>query len=103
MRLSYLFSRYPIVSQTFVDTEMLALERAGVELEIFSIYPPPTSFRHGHARRLKAPIHYAPPQGILKLREQAAKAEGRWPAELVAARQPAQNQGLSKLGAARSA
>src|SRR5688572_44675 len=64
---------------------MIALERAGVELEIFSIYPPPTSFRHGHARRLKAPIHYAPPQSILKLREQAAKAEGRWPAELVAA------------------
>jgi glycosyltransferase involved in cell wall biosynthesis len=64
---------------------MLALERAGVELEIFSIYPPPTSFRHGHARRLKAPIHYAPPQTILKLREQAAKAEGRWPAELIEA------------------
>jgi glycosyltransferase involved in cell wall biosynthesis len=85
VRLAYLFSRYPIVSQTFVDTEMLALERAGVELEIFSIYPPPTSFRHGHARRLKAPIHYAPPQSILKLKEQAAKAAGRWPAELVAA------------------
>lgn len=84
MRLAYLFSRYPIVSQTFVDTEMLALERAGVELEIFSIYPPPTSFRHGHARRLKAPIHYAPPQSILKLREQQAKQEGRWPTALVA-------------------
>jgi len=37
VRLAYLFSRYPIVSQTFVDTEMIALERAGVELEIFSI------------------------------------------------------------------
>lgn len=85
MRLAYLFSRYPIVSQTFVDTEMLALERAGVELEIFSIYPPPTSFRHGHAKRIKAPIHYAPPQSILKLREQAAKAEKRWPSALVAA------------------
>ena len=84
MRLAYLFSRYPIVSQTFVDTEMLALERAGVELELFSIYPPPTSFRHGHARRLKAPIHYAPPQSILKLGEQEAKAKGRWPKELVA-------------------
>jgi alginate O-acetyltransferase complex protein AlgJ len=30
VRLAYLFSRYPIVSQTFVDTEMLALEQAGV-------------------------------------------------------------------------
>lgn len=64
---------------------MLALERAGVELEIFSIYPPPTSFRHGHAKRIKAPIHYAPPQNILKLHEQAAKAEGRWPSALIAA------------------
>ena len=85
MRLAYLFSRYPVISQTFIDTEMLAMERAGVELEIFSIYPPPTSFRHGHAARLKAPIHYAPPQSILKLGEQRAKAEGRWPTELIAA------------------
>ncbi len=85
VRLAYLFSRYPVISQTFIDTEMLAMERAGVELEIFSIYPPPTSFRHGHAARLKAPIHYAPPQSILKLGEQRAKAEGRWPTELIAA------------------
>ncbi len=79
MRLAYLFSRYPIVSQTFCDTEILALERLGVELELYSIYPPPTSFRHGHAARIKAPIHYAPPQQILKLGEQQAKAAGRWP------------------------
>lgn len=63
---------------------MLALERAGVELEIFSIYPPHTSFRHGHFSRLKAPVHYAPPPGILKLGEQDAKRSGRWPAEMVA-------------------
>lgn len=63
---------------------MLALERAGVEIEIFSIYPPHTSFRHGHFSRLKAPVHYAPPQSILKLGEQDAKRLGRWPADLVA-------------------
>jgi glycosyltransferase involved in cell wall biosynthesis len=84
VRLAYLFSRYPIVSQTFIDTEMLALERMGVELEIFSIYPPPTSFRHGHARRLKAPIYYAPPQSILKLHEEKAKIAGSWPIDLIA-------------------
>jgi glycosyltransferase involved in cell wall biosynthesis len=84
VRIAYLFSRYPVVSQTFVDTEMLALERAGVEIEIFSIYPPHTSFRHGHFSRLKAPVHYAPAQSILKLGEQEAKRSGRWPAELVA-------------------
>ncbi|MEK0451277.1 MAG: hypothetical protein RL088_3545 [Verrucomicrobiota bacterium] len=63
---------------------MLALERAGVQLEIFSIYPPHTSFRHGHYAKLKAPVHYAPPQSILKLGEQEAKRTGRWPADLVA-------------------
>ncbi len=84
MRLAYLFSRYPIVSQTFCDTEMLALERMGVELELYSIYPPPTSFRHGHAARIKAPLHYAPPQQILKLGEQLAKRAGRWPEKFIA-------------------
>ena len=84
MRLAYLFSRYPIVSQTFCDTEMLALERLGFELELYSIYPPPTSFRHGHAQRMKGSLHYAPPSPVLKLAEAAAKAQGRWPAALVA-------------------
>lgn len=85
MRLAYLFSRYPIVSQTFCDTEILALERMGVELELYSIYPPPTSFRHGHASRIKAGIHYAPPQPVLKLGEQDAKRTGRWPDAYIAA------------------
>jgi glycosyltransferase involved in cell wall biosynthesis len=84
VRLAYLFSRYPIVSQTFCDTEILALERMGVELELYSIYAPPTSFRHGHAARIKAPIHYAPPQPILKLGEQQARAAGRWPEAFIA-------------------
>jgi glycosyltransferase involved in cell wall biosynthesis len=84
VRLAYLFSRYPIVSQTFCDTEIMALERLGVELELYSIYPPPTSFRHGHATRIRAPIHYAPPQPILKLGEQQAKRSGRWPAAYIA-------------------
>lgn len=84
MRLAYLFSRYPIVSQTFCDTEILALERMGVELELYSIYPPPTSFRHGHAARIKAEIHYAPSQSILKLSEQQAKRAGRWPERYIA-------------------
>jgi glycosyltransferase involved in cell wall biosynthesis len=84
VRLAYLFSRYPVVSQTFCDTEILALERMGVELELYSIYPPPTSFRHGHAARMKAEIHYAPPGAILKLHEAEAKSQGRWPEALIA-------------------
>src|SRR6266581_4057142 len=83
MRLGYLYSRYPVISQTFCDTEMLALERLGIALEIGSIYPPLTSLRHEHISRLRAPIHYAPPQQILRIWEKDAKTTGKWPRELV--------------------
>src|SRR6266487_5637089 len=83
MRLGYLFSRYPLTSQTFCDAEMLALERLGVALEIGSVYPPLTSLRHEHISRLQAPIYYAPPQKILKIWEKNAKTTSKWPRELV--------------------
>jgi glycosyltransferase involved in cell wall biosynthesis len=83
MRLGYLYSRYPVLSQTFCDAEMLALERLGFELEIGSVYPPLTSLRHEHIACLHAPIHYAPPQEILKISEKNAKADGKWPRDLV--------------------
>lgn len=83
MRLGYLYSRYPVLSQTFCDAEMLALERLGFELEIGSVYPPLTSLRHEHIACLRAPIHYAPPQEILKISEKTAKTDGKWPCDLV--------------------
>ena len=83
MRLGYLYSRYPVISQTFCDMEMLALEQLGVPLEIGSVYPPLTSLRHEHISRLRAPIRYAPPQQILRILEKKAKTSGKWPAALV--------------------
>jgi glycosyltransferase involved in cell wall biosynthesis len=83
MRLGYLYSRYPVVSQTFCDREMLALERLGFTLEIGSIHPPLTSLRHEHIAQLRAPIRYAPPPKILSILEENAKASGTWPADLV--------------------
>ena len=83
MRLGYLYSRYPVISQTFCDAEMLALERRGIELVISSVYPPLTSLRHEYIARLSAPIHYAPPQEILKLLERNAKNNRKWPRHLV--------------------
>ena len=65
MRLGYLYSRYPVLSQTFCDMEMLELERRGFELVVGSIHPPLTSIRHPHIRQLKAPVHYAPPSQIV--------------------------------------
>jgi glycosyltransferase involved in cell wall biosynthesis len=83
MRLGYLYSRYPVISQTFCDAEMLALERLGIDLEIGSVYPSLTSLRHEHISRLRAPIHYAPPQTILRIWEKNAKTSGKWPNALV--------------------
>jgi glycosyltransferase involved in cell wall biosynthesis len=83
MRLGYLYSRYPVISQTFCDAEMLALERHGIELVIGSVYPPLTSLRHEYISRLGAPIHYAPPQEILRILERNAKNTLKWPRDLV--------------------
>ena len=83
MRLGYLYSRYPVLSQTFCDMEMLELERRGYELVVGSIHPPLTSIRHPHTRALKAPIHYAPPPPIMRLWEEQAREQNRWPQALV--------------------
>jgi glycosyltransferase involved in cell wall biosynthesis len=84
MRLGYLYSRYPVISQTFCDAEMLALERRGVDLEIGSINPPFTSLRHGHRASLRAEVHYAPPPRVVRTMAQLAHGDGIWPAALVA-------------------
>ena len=63
---------------------MLALEHLGFALTVGSIHPPLTSIRHAHAGRLHAPIHYAPPQPVVRLWEEKARAENRWPDALVA-------------------
>ncbi len=63
--LAYLFSRYPVVSQTFCDSEMLALEAAGTHLVVGSLNPPPDSFRHARLDQLRAEILYPPPPAVL--------------------------------------
>ncbi len=83
MRLGYLYSRYPVISQTFCDREMLAMERLGFDLEIGSIHPPLTSLRHEHIAQLSAPLRYAPPQKILSIRAAHARSRGHWPGKLV--------------------
>jgi glycosyltransferase involved in cell wall biosynthesis len=83
MRLGYLYSRYPVISQTFCDAEMLALEQRGIEFVIGSVYPPLTSLRHEYIARFSRPIHYAPPQEILRILERNAKTTRKWPRDLV--------------------
>jgi glycosyltransferase involved in cell wall biosynthesis len=103
VRLAYLYSRYPVLSQTFCDTEMLALERLGFSLVVGSIHPPLTSIRHPHAGRLQAPIHYAPPSPILRLWEEKIREENRWPEALIAAHEQKYGSGVKAVTRARNA
>jgi len=103
VRLGYLYSRYPVLSQTFCDTEMLALERLGFSLVVASIHPPLTSIRHAHAGRLQAPIHYAPPPPILRLWEEKTRAGNRWPEALIAAHEQKYGAGVKAATRARNA
>jgi glycosyltransferase involved in cell wall biosynthesis len=103
MRLGYLYSRYPVVSQTFCDTEMLALERLGVDLEIGSIHPPFMSLRHGHRTNLRAEVRYGPPPKIVRTIEQLACRDGIWPAALVAEHEARYGPGFKARQRARNA
>ncbi|MGI9243378.1 MAG: glycosyltransferase family 4 protein, partial [Verrucomicrobiales bacterium] len=77
-KIAYLFSRYPIASQTFCDSEMLALEAAGVPLCIGSLNPPPDSFRHERLADIRANAHYPPPAKVLQAMQQSAEEDGSW-------------------------
>ncbi|MEO5717909.1 MAG: glycosyltransferase, partial [Chthoniobacterales bacterium] len=83
MQLGYLYSRYPVVSQTFCDMEMLELERRGYDLLIGAVHPPLTSLRHEHFGRFRSPVYYAPPAPIMALWEKTIRAAERWPTALI--------------------
>ena len=103
MRLGYLYSRYPVLSQTFCDMEMLELERRGFELVVGSIHPPLTSIRHPHTRQLKAPVRYAPPRPIMRLWEEKAREENRWPQTLIEKHDATYGRGVKAATRARNA
>lgn len=84
MRLGYLYSRYPVLSQTFCDTEMLELERRGQALVIASMYPPKTSVRHEYLVEMRAPTHYAPEKADLQKSQRKAERDRHWPTTLIA-------------------
>ena len=83
MPLGYIYSRYPVLSQTFCDAEMLELERRGHEIVLASLYPPKTELRHEYLAKLRAKIQYAPESRALDKLARKAKRSGRWPAALV--------------------
>jgi glycosyltransferase involved in cell wall biosynthesis len=68
MRVAYVLKRYPRYSQTFVANEILALEAAGLELEIFALRPPADTHFQDAIARVRAPVHYISTEAVKALR-----------------------------------
>ncbi len=77
-RIAYLFSRYPVVSQTFADSEMLELESLGYRLAIASLNPPVDAFRHERYDDFQAEVLYPPPTSVLKAWQRRFVESGEW-------------------------
>ncbi|HEY6210171.1 MAG TPA: glycosyltransferase family 4 protein [Gemmatimonadales bacterium] len=90
-RVGYVVKRYPRYSETFVVAEISAHEAAGLDVVIFSLYPPNDTHFQDALARVRAPVCYLPSQGVkaadlwAALEDGAATLPGFW-AQLDAAR-----------------
>lgn len=57
-RIGYVLKMYPRFSETFVVTEILAMERQGADLDIFSLRPPVDGRFHESLAQVRAPVSY---------------------------------------------
>ncbi|HEV8610710.1 MAG TPA: glycosyltransferase family 4 protein [Thermoanaerobaculia bacterium] len=63
-RVGYVVKRFPRYSETFIVNEILAHERAGLEIEIFALRPPNDSHFQDSLSRVRAPVTYLPSSGF---------------------------------------
>jgi colanic acid/amylovoran biosynthesis glycosyltransferase len=63
-RVAYIVKRYPRFSETFIVNEILAHERAGLELEIISLYPPNDTHFQNLLSKVRAPVTYLSASGL---------------------------------------
>lgn len=58
--IGYVLRKFPVLSETFILNEILALEARGLAIHIFSLGPPRDPKFHEGVTRLRAPIVYLP-------------------------------------------
>ena len=58
MKIAYVMSRFPKITETFILYEMLALEKLGVEVEIFPLLRHRSGPHHPEAERMVARAHF---------------------------------------------
>jgi len=93
----YVVRKFPVLSETFILNEILALEAMGMNVQIFSLAPTRDPRFHEGVCRLKADVHYLPgpseARTLLRYaRRQAARNPSRYRRQLVkvlASRRPA--------------
>jgi glycosyltransferase involved in cell wall biosynthesis len=59
-RLGMILKGYPRISESFISTEILLLERLGIPVEILSLRRPRERFCHGSVKEIRAPVTYTP-------------------------------------------
>jgi glycosyltransferase involved in cell wall biosynthesis len=77
-RVAYLYARYPSPTQPFCDTEMLALREAGAVVEVYSLAPPSSTFRHERLVERRIPVRYPSSAPILDAHERLARRRSSW-------------------------
>src|SRR2546423_1497864 len=65
-RVAYVLKMYPRFSETFVLSELLELERQGVELHVFSLKKPDDGIFHADVARLRGRVTYLPESPFLE-------------------------------------
>ncbi len=58
LRVGYVLKMYPRYSETFIVNEILALERAGISIEIFSLRAPVDTHFQDAIARVRGPVKY---------------------------------------------
>jgi glycosyltransferase involved in cell wall biosynthesis len=58
--IAFVLKGYPRLSETFIAQEILALERAGLDIEIVSLRHPTSNDVHPVHREISAPVRYLP-------------------------------------------
>jgi colanic acid/amylovoran biosynthesis glycosyltransferase len=60
LKLAYLLSRFPYLTETFILREMLELRRRGMDVHVFSMLPPLPTPVHQEVAEMMPYVHYSP-------------------------------------------
>nr|MBA2276455.1 glycosyltransferase [Chloroflexia bacterium] len=69
---AYILKMYPRFSETFILSEILELERQGLDVRVFSLKLPNDGRFHADVARVRAPVSYLPPSVLANARAFAA-------------------------------